>query len=79
MLGCLGRNWLQMTTLGCEHLAGVQTVGLTDETASPVPPSPTQPPCHCSWAAGLPSVRWAGISPPVIVLTRGLTHWPTGT
>lgn len=45
MLGCLGSDWLQMASLGCEHLA------VTDETASPAPPSPTQPPRHCSWAA----------------------------
>ena len=43
MLGCLGRDWLQMTTLGCEHLAGVQAAGLTDETASPAPLPPPSP------------------------------------
>lgn len=60
MFGCLSSDWLQMTTLGCEHLAGVQTVRLTDETASP---APLPPPCHCSWAVRFARCEMGGHFP----------------
>ena len=63
MFGCLSSDWLQMTTLGFEHLAGVQTVRLTDETASPAPLPPPRLHAIVAGQPGLPSVRWVGTSP----------------